>query len=81
MPVEQSIEQYYESLFSAEVEAETGQEPAGPLDRDSFMETLAKGTMAHAMRSTASSHSVRPTGGWSECLWWTAIYYEWLSMR
>jgi len=46
MPVDQSIEQFYETLFSAEVEAETGQEPAGPMDRDSFMETLARGTMA-----------------------------------
>jgi N utilization substance protein B len=46
LPVEQSIEQYYSTLYSAEVETETGQEPADPIDHDLFMETLARGTMA-----------------------------------
>jgi N utilization substance protein B len=46
LPVEQSIEQYYSSLYSAEVESESGLEPADPMDPDLFMETLARGTMA-----------------------------------
>lgn len=45
LPVEQSIQQFYASLFSAEVESETGQEPSEPMGQDAFMEILAKGTM------------------------------------
>lgn len=46
VPAEQAIEQYYASLFSAETEAETGDEPADPMPRDLFMETLVRGTIA-----------------------------------
>jgi N utilization substance protein B len=46
MPVEQAIEQYYTSLFSGEIEEETGDEPEGPIGRDLFMETLACGAVA-----------------------------------
>jgi N utilization substance protein B len=45
LPVEQAIDQYCTSLFSAEVEEETGEEPLGPMERDPFMETLACGTL------------------------------------
>ncbi|NWF84299.1 MAG: transcription antitermination factor NusB [Bryobacteraceae bacterium] len=46
LPAEQAIEQYYASLFSGEVEQETGDEPPGPLSRDPFMESLVRGTIA-----------------------------------
>jgi len=44
LPVDDAINQYYNSLFSGEIEAETGEEPPAPMDRDPFMETLARGT-------------------------------------
>lgn len=46
LPAEQAIEQYYSSLFSAEVEQEAGEEPDGPMARDAFMETLVRGADA-----------------------------------
>lgn len=46
LPAEQAIEQYYTSLYSGEIEQETGDEPAGPVERDPFMESLVRGTIA-----------------------------------
>lgn len=44
LPVEDSIEAFYESLYSSENEEETGEESESPPARDAFMETLARGT-------------------------------------
>ncbi len=46
LTVEEAIQAFYQSLYSAEIEEETGEEPDAPADRDSFMEALARGTAA-----------------------------------
>ncbi len=46
LPAEQCIQQFYDSLYTAEIEAESGEEPEEPMARDLFMETLVTGTMA-----------------------------------
>lgn len=45
--VDQAIDSFEESLFTAEVEEETGEEPANANLRDGFMEALVRGTIAH----------------------------------
>jgi len=47
LSVDQAIESFEESLFTAEVEEETGEEPANVSLRDGFMEALVRGTIAH----------------------------------
>jgi len=47
--VEEAIGAYYESLYSAEIEEETGEEPDQPLARDPFMESLVRGTVAQVV--------------------------------
>jgi N utilization substance protein B len=44
LPIDEAIEAFYESLYSAESEEETGVESAHPPGRDTFMEALARGT-------------------------------------
>lgn len=40
------MDQYYATLFTGEIEADSGEEPSYPMDRDHFMETLAFGTVS-----------------------------------
>lgn len=44
LPIDQAIEAFYDSLYSAETEEETGEESDLPPARDNFMEVLARGT-------------------------------------
>jgi len=44
--IDEAIDAYYQSLYSSEIEEETGEEPDLPASRDAFMESLARGTAA-----------------------------------
>lgn len=49
LPIEDAIQAFYDSLITAEVEEETGEEPEAPAPRDPFMESLARGTAANVV--------------------------------
>ncbi len=51
--IDEAVLSYYDSLYSAEGEEETGEETALPPDPDHFMETLARGTAAHVVELDA----------------------------
>jgi len=62
IPVDEAVDQYYSSLFSGEIETECGEEPLAPMGRDLFMETLARGTLAHLTEIDA--HITQRAANW-----------------
>ena len=46
VPIDEAIQSFYDSLYTAEVEEETGVEPEFDAQPDEFMEKLARGTSA-----------------------------------
>lgn len=51
--IDEAILSYYDSLYSAEGEEETGEETELPPEPDHFMERLARGTAAHVVELDA----------------------------
>ncbi len=46
LTIEDALQLYYSSLYTAEIEEETGSDPSSDQAKDAFMETLARGTAA-----------------------------------
>ncbi len=48
LDIDEAITTFYSSLYGAEQEEDTGDDYPAPTDPDPFMESLARGTVAHA---------------------------------
>lgn len=48
LPVDEALQTFYASLFSAEFEEETGEDKPSPAEPDVFLETLARGASSQA---------------------------------
>jgi len=44
MSIEEAVQSFYSSLYCAEMEEDTGEDSALPIEPDAFMEALARGT-------------------------------------
>ncbi len=44
LPIEEALQTFYSSLYCAEMEEDTGEDNALPIEPDPFMEALARGT-------------------------------------
>jgi len=48
VPIEEALQIFYSSLYCAEMEEDTGEDNALPIEPDPFLEELARGTAAHS---------------------------------
>lgn len=46
LPIEEAVQSFYSSLYCAEMEEDTGEDNALPIEPDPFMEALARGAAA-----------------------------------
>jgi N utilization substance protein B len=48
LPIEEALQTFYSSLYCAEMEEDTGEDNAHPIEPDPFMEALARGTASQS---------------------------------
>src|SRR5271157_4433736 len=48
LPIEEALQTFYSSLYYAEMEEDTGEDNAPPIEPDPFMESLARGVAGHS---------------------------------